>query len=134
MPPARKKVCDCGILEDASKEPDHAIRWDERLKEYYIAYGKNGQDGRMAVYYCPFCGGNTPKSLTSRNRRNGASPNCFVVSGSSRMLLRGLVRLMRSEKMPSLCADRVARVSPSGARFFASWFTTTFRQWRTSNS
>src|SRR6266480_2466592 len=62
MAPARKEVCDCGILEGASKEPDHAIRWDERLKEYYIAYGKNGQDGRLAVYYCPFCGGSTPKS------------------------------------------------------------------------
>jgi len=49
MPPARKKVCDCGILEDASKEPDHAIRWDERLKEYYIAY-ERGEVFRVLVY------------------------------------------------------------------------------------
>jgi hypothetical protein len=59
MPPKRKDICDCGALENASKEPDHAIRWDERMHEYYIGYGKNG---RMMVYYCPFCGGSTPKS------------------------------------------------------------------------
>jgi hypothetical protein len=57
--PKRKDICDCSILENASKEPDHAIRWDEQMNEYYIAYGKTG---RMMVYYCPFCGGSTPKS------------------------------------------------------------------------
>jgi hypothetical protein len=62
MPPKRKDVCDCGVLENASKEPDHAIRWDEKMNEYYIAYGKSG---RMMVYYCPFCGGSTPKSRRS---------------------------------------------------------------------
>jgi hypothetical protein len=62
MPPKRKDICDCSVLERASKEPDHAIRWDERMNEYYIAYGKGG---RMMVYYCPFCGGSTPKSRRS---------------------------------------------------------------------
>src|SRR6476646_1337089 len=57
--PTRKDVCDCHVLERASKEPDHAIRWDEEMNEYYIAYG-NG--ARMLVYYCPFCGCSTPKS------------------------------------------------------------------------
>jgi hypothetical protein len=57
--PKRKDICDCGILENASKEPDHAIRWDEQMNEYYIAYGNSG---RMMVYYCPFCGGSTPES------------------------------------------------------------------------
>lgn len=32
------------------------------MKEYYIAQGKGG---RMMVYYCPFCGGSTPKSRRS---------------------------------------------------------------------
>jgi len=50
------------VLENASKEPDHAIQWDEKMNEYYIAYGKSG---RMMVYYCPFCGGATPKSRRS---------------------------------------------------------------------
>ena len=59
MPPPRKDICDCRALENASKEPDHAIRWDESMHEYYIAYGKGAQ---MRVYYCQFCGGTTPKS------------------------------------------------------------------------
>ncbi len=59
MPLFRKRACKCGGLENASKEADHAIRWDERMNEYYIAYGKGG---RMMVYYCPFCGGRTPES------------------------------------------------------------------------
>jgi hypothetical protein len=61
MPPTRKDICDCGVLERASRESDHSIRWDERLNEYYIAHGK----GRMMLYYCPFCGGSTPKSRRS---------------------------------------------------------------------
>src|SRR6266498_4482939 len=60
--PTRKDICNCGVLERASREPDHAIRWDESLNEYYIAHGKSG---RMVVYYCPFCGGSTPKSRRS---------------------------------------------------------------------
>lgn len=59
MPPKRSHVCECGALENASKEPDHPIRWDEPMNEYYIAHGK---EGRMMVYYCPFCGGSTPQS------------------------------------------------------------------------
>src|SRR4051812_17113574 len=57
--PQRKDICDCGVLERASRETDHAIRWDESMNEYYIAYGKSA---RMMIYYCPFCGGSTPKS------------------------------------------------------------------------
>jgi len=62
MAPERKEICDCRVLEHASREPDHPIRWDERLQEYYIVYGKSG---RMMIYYCPFCGGSTPKSRRS---------------------------------------------------------------------
>ena len=62
MPPQRKDICDCGVLEHASREPDHAIRWDERLQEYHIVYGKGSE---MMIYYCPFCGGSTPKSRRS---------------------------------------------------------------------
>jgi hypothetical protein len=32
------------------------------MNEYYIAHGKSG---RMMIYYCPFCGGSTPKSRRS---------------------------------------------------------------------
>src|SRR4051812_7583463 len=62
MPLERKEICDCQTLEHASKEPDHVIRWDERMNEYYIAVG-NG--GRMMIYYCPICGGAMPKSRRS---------------------------------------------------------------------
>ena len=61
MRPERKAICDCHVLERASQEPDHAIRWDERLQEYHIVYGKSF----MMIYYCPFCGGSTPKSRRS---------------------------------------------------------------------
>jgi hypothetical protein len=62
VPPQRKDICDCGTLERASKEPGHVIRWDERLNEYHIV---DGNDGEMMIYYCPFCGGSTPKSSRS---------------------------------------------------------------------
>jgi hypothetical protein len=48
-------------LENASKEPDHVIRRDERMQEYHVVFGKEGK-GQMMIYYCPFCGGRTPKS------------------------------------------------------------------------
>src|SRR5258706_956476 len=63
MPPPRKDICDCNVLERASKEPDHVIRWDEELHEYHSVYGKGGQ---MMIYYCPFCGGSVPKSRRSQ--------------------------------------------------------------------
>ncbi len=59
MPPDRKDVCDCGVLENASKEPGNPIRWDERMNEYHIVDAKGGQ---MMIYYCPFCGGRVPES------------------------------------------------------------------------
>ena len=58
----RKEICDCGVLEKASKEPEHPIRWDEEMNEYYIAVGNSGH---MMIYYCPFCGGRTPESRRS---------------------------------------------------------------------
>jgi hypothetical protein len=62
MPAQRKDICDCGVLEYASRQPDHVIRWDERLQEYHIVHGKGSE---MMIYYCPFCGGSTPKSRRS---------------------------------------------------------------------
>ena len=59
MPPPKKDICDCRVLEFFSKEPDHPIRWDESLSEYFLACG---QSGRTMIYYCLFCGGSTPKS------------------------------------------------------------------------
>jgi len=62
MLPKRKNLCDCGALENASKEPDSPIRWEESMNEYHIVDAKGGQ---MMVYYCPICGGRTPRSRRS---------------------------------------------------------------------
>ena len=62
MSPGRKEICDCGVLEHASKEPDSAIRWDAGMNEYHIVDTRGGQ---MMVYYCPFCGGRVPESRRS---------------------------------------------------------------------
>jgi len=43
--------CKCGVLDHASKEPDHVVRWDDKDKTFYLAYG---QHGRLMIYYCPF--------------------------------------------------------------------------------
>lgn len=59
MPPPRKETCDCGVPERASREPEHPIRFDTELNEYFIRYGDRG---RMMIYYCPFRGGRVPKS------------------------------------------------------------------------
>jgi hypothetical protein len=59
MPPPRKDICDCGVLTRASMEPAHPIRFDPEMNEYFISYANQG---KMHIYYCPFCGGRTPKS------------------------------------------------------------------------
>lgn len=59
MRPKQKCRCTCGILERASREPGHVIRWDDNVGEFYIAWG---EDQRMNVYYCPICGGSAPPS------------------------------------------------------------------------
>lgn len=64
MRPRQKKKCDCGTVENASQEPQHPIRFDPELNEYYIALDTTGK-GRMMIYYCPFCGGAVPESRRS---------------------------------------------------------------------
>jgi len=59
MPSPGTTFCKCGTLENASKEPSHPIRWDERMQEYYLDLG---QQRHMMIHYCPFCGGKTPES------------------------------------------------------------------------
>lgn len=104
MPPERKEICSCGVLETASKEPGHVVRWDEQMNEYYLAHGKSG---RMMVYYCPFCGGSTPKS-----RRESLFAH---VSQQEESRILGLFREVRT------VADVLARFGqPDEEREFAS--------------
>jgi len=60
MKQPRKEVCDCGLLERWSREPEHPIGFDAELNEYYIAV-RDGRETSM-IYYCPFCGGRAPES------------------------------------------------------------------------
>jgi hypothetical protein len=60
MPDPNAPECDCGTLENLSKEPETPIGYDAELNEYYIR-GRNGR-GRILIYHCLFCGGRTPKS------------------------------------------------------------------------
>ncbi|MBI2817305.1 MAG: hypothetical protein HYX72_10225 [Acidobacteria bacterium] len=62
MAPPRREICDCGVLERASKEPEHPIRFDPHLNEYHVVT-KAG--GIMIIYYCFFCGGRVPESKRS---------------------------------------------------------------------
>lgn len=62
MPPPRKDICDCGVLERMADDPKCPVEFDASLNEYHIAHeGK----GYSLIRYCPFCGGSTPKSKRS---------------------------------------------------------------------
>ena len=63
MPPQRKEVCDCGNLERMADDPKCPVEFDAELNEYHIT--RQG-GGYSMIYYCPFCGGSTPKSRRSR--------------------------------------------------------------------
>src|SRR5258708_7285138 len=59
MRPPRKEICDCGLLERFSRKPEHPIRFDEEMNEYFIACRNKG---KISIYYCTFCGGTMPES------------------------------------------------------------------------
>src|SRR5579871_844042 len=59
MPSQRRDICVCGVSENASKVTAQPIQWDGRAGEYWMIWGRRG---RMAVYFCPFCGGSFPKA------------------------------------------------------------------------
>lgn len=63
MPPPRKDICDCRTLERMADEPKCPVEYNAELNEYHIV----GEDsGHWLIYYCPFCGGSTPKSRRDR--------------------------------------------------------------------
>ena len=63
MPPQRKDICDCGVLERMADNPKCPIEFDAALNEYHIT--REG-GGFSMIYFCPFCGGSTPESKRSR--------------------------------------------------------------------
>jgi len=64
MPPSKEKaVCKCKWLERAADDPKCPVEFDAELKEYHLVLGPKDY---FLIYYCPFCGGCTPKSRRSR--------------------------------------------------------------------
>jgi len=56
MPPPRKDICDCDVLQRMADDPKFPIEFDATLNEYHITHAG---DGYALIYYCPFCGGST---------------------------------------------------------------------------
>jgi len=55
--------CRCGFLERQANHPDSPIRFDPELSEYHFVHRTSkGNESRMMIYHCPFCGGKAPKS------------------------------------------------------------------------
>jgi hypothetical protein len=64
MPPRKEKgTCKCEWLERAADDPKTPIEFDATLNEYHVVGGP--KDFSM-IYYCPFCGGSTPKTRRDR--------------------------------------------------------------------
>src|SRR6185503_20397375 len=132
MQPKRKDICDCGVLEKASQEPNHPIRWDEKLNEYFIAYRSGG---RMMVYYCPFCGGSTPQSRRASlfahvtHEEEPASSIFSEEFAPFRMSLADLVRRTRTTKLHPPSAPRPAAANRNMEKPSAAWFIKTFHPW-----
>jgi hypothetical protein len=63
MPRKEKGNCKCGVLESMTDEPKCPVEFDAVLNEYHITGEGNSH---WMIYYCPFCGGRTPKSRRAR--------------------------------------------------------------------
>lgn len=63
MPPQRKDICDCGVLEQMADNPTNPVEFDAELNEFHITHSGGGYS---MIYYCPFCGGSAPKSKRDR--------------------------------------------------------------------
>ena len=55
--------CECNWFTHAVAEPGVPVEFDEELNEYHLVYtSTGGGQGRMQMYFCPFCGGTSPRS------------------------------------------------------------------------
>jgi hypothetical protein len=55
-----KDECKCGSLARMAEDPKNSVEFDARLNEYHIRRADGS--GYSLIYFCPFCGGNAPKS------------------------------------------------------------------------
>ena len=63
MPNNRIATCKCRFLERQANHPDSPICFDPQLNEYHFIHRMStGEEAKMMIYHCPFCGGRVPKS------------------------------------------------------------------------
>jgi hypothetical protein len=84
-PPKEKGICKCGWCERAADDPQTPIEFDAELNEYHIV---RGPKNFLMIYYCPFCGGEAPKS-----KREGLF---YTLTDAERMRLVHLTKEMRT--------------------------------------
>jgi len=61
--PSSGPKCHCGILEREGRTPDSPIKFDAEMNEYYIFYFDGGEEVKLSIYHCMFCGGVAPDSF-----------------------------------------------------------------------
>jgi hypothetical protein len=62
--PGSGPKCDCGFLEREARRPDSPIRFDAEMNEYYFSYfNDSGEEAKLFIYHCTFCGGAAPDSF-----------------------------------------------------------------------
>jgi hypothetical protein len=59
MPDPNAPLCDCRTIEQAVEDPKCPVEFDEQTGEYFIRCGENG---KLLLYHCFFCGGRLPES------------------------------------------------------------------------
>jgi hypothetical protein len=57
--PEENSQCTCGSLKAWADDPDIFVRFDRKFNEYYLLTHDRES---ILLYYCPVCGGESPKS------------------------------------------------------------------------
>lgn len=60
---AAARPCKCDCLHDAANDPATPVKYYEALAEFRIVCVDGHKNGYLSIYYCPFCGGEVPRSL-----------------------------------------------------------------------
>lgn len=62
--PGSGPKCQCGFLEGMARKPDSPIKFDVEMNEYYFSYfDGGGEESKLIIYHCTFCGGAAPDSF-----------------------------------------------------------------------
>ena|SRR5215813_158235 len=86
--PGSGPKCRCGSLDREARKPDSPIKFDTEMNEYYISYFDGGEETKLRVYHCMFCGGAAPDSFR---------PSKFAVLSSGELeRLRKLIKDLKS--------------------------------------